>query len=78
MTRALAFVMIAAVIVVPWAEAASPVINDPNLSGTAGDGGWWRSNVTITWIIDLQGGTVINVTGCQNETNTTDGVHTRG
>ncbi len=78
MSRALAFVMTAAMIVVPWAEAASPVISDPNLSGTAGDAGWWRSNVTITWIIDLQGGTVISVTGCQNETITSEGVHTRG
>jgi hypothetical protein len=49
------------------ATAAPPVIS-VSLTGTSGDNGWYRSDVTVTWLINLQGETIISVTGCANVT----------
>jgi hypothetical protein len=51
------------------ATAAPPVIS-VSLTGTSGDNGWYRSDVTVTWLINPQGETITSVTGCANVTLT--------
>ncbi len=76
MSRMLTFIAFAALVVVPWAAAADPPTITAQLSGTAGNAGWFRSNVTITWIIDLHGATIVPpVVGCQNGVISNEGVN---
>ena len=78
MRRVLVFAAFAALVVVPWAGALGRR-RSVNLSGTSGDGGWFRSSVIVTWTINLNGESLVSLTGCQNETisseaSTRDGV----
>ena len=45
--RVLAFIALSALVVVPWAAALPPTIS-VQLSGTAGSGGWYVSDVQVT------------------------------
>ena len=75
MRRVLVFAAFAALVVVPWAGALGPPTISVNLSGTSGDGGWFRSSVIVTWTINLNGESLVSLTGCQNETISSEGVH---
>jgi hypothetical protein len=70
--RVLAFIALSALVVVPWAAALPPTIS-VQLSGTAGSGGWYVSDVQVTWIIDVHGETINSVTGCANGPVSTEG-----
>jgi hypothetical protein len=74
MKRVLFFATAAALVVVPWAVAVPPTIS-VQLTGTSGDSGWYRSAVTITWLINTNGESIVSVTGCQNKTISTQGAN---
>jgi hypothetical protein len=56
------------------ATAAPPIIS-VQLTGTGGDNGWYRSDVTVTWLINTQGETITAVTGCANTTLSAEGAN---
>jgi hypothetical protein len=71
MRRAALLAVVALAVCVPGA-AALPVIT-PKLFGTAGDNGWYRSNVTVNWtVVDDQGLPIISTEGCDPSTVTND------
>jgi hypothetical protein len=64
-------VLLASLVLAPGA-AATPTVSF-TMSGTAGSNGWFRSNVTIHWVVTEQG-SVISSTGCElAELVTTEG-----
>ena len=64
-------VVLVSFVLVP-AAAATPTVSF-TMSGTAGSGGWFRSNVTIHWVVTEQGN-VTSSTGCElAELVTTEG-----
>jgi hypothetical protein len=75
MKRVLVFAAFTALVVVPWAGALGPPTISVNVAGTSGDAGWFRSGVTVTWTINLNGESLVSLTGCQNETISSEGVH---
>ena len=65
-------VVILASLVLAPAAAATPTVSF-TMSGTAGSNGWFRSNVTIHWVVTEQG-SVTSSTGCElAELVTTEG-----
>jgi len=46
-----------------------------SISGPAGDNGWYKDTVTITWLISDGGSPITSVTGCQNGPIPTEGVN---
>jgi hypothetical protein len=64
-TRVWLPVAILALIGIPGASATldGVTLPIPSLSGTRGDNGWWRSNVTVQWQVDVSNG-FIGSTGC--------------
>jgi hypothetical protein len=71
--RLLAFAAFAALVVVPWSAAAGPPTISVQLSGTAGNAGWYLSDVVVTWTINANGETITSVTGCANGTISSEG-----
>ncbi len=64
-------VILASLVLAP-AAAATPTVSF-TMSGTAGSNGWFRSNVTIHWVVTEQG-SVTSSTGCElAELVTTEG-----
>ena len=66
--------LLAVVALAAWAPAAAalPVIT-PKLFGTAGNNGWYRSNVTVNWtVVDDQGLPIVSTQGCDPSTLTND------
>jgi hypothetical protein len=60
-----------AMLLAPTAMAL-PVIT-PKVFGTAGDNGWYRSNVTVNWtVVDDQGLPIVSTQGCDPTTLTND------
>jgi hypothetical protein len=54
------------------ATDATPPVIAPQITGTAGTNGWYRSNVTVTWsFTDLESG-IASSTGCATTTLTAD------
>lgn len=53
------------------ADTTPPVIT-PNISGTLGTGGWYTSNVTVTWTVTDPDGPISSSTGCGASTVSTD------
>ena len=61
------------------AEATTRIVTDttppvitPNISGTLGTNGWYRSNVTVTWTVtDAESG-IASSTGCSSTTLSND------
>ena len=71
MRLAAAIAVAGAVALAPSAMAA-PVIT-PKLFGTAGDNGWYRSNVTVNWTVtDDAGLPIVSTQGCDPSTVTND------
>lgn len=64
-------VLVASLVIAP-AAAATPTVSF-TMSGTAGSNGWFRSNVSIHWVVTEQG-SVTSSTGCElAELVTTEG-----
>ena len=59
-------------LVAPPPGAAVPPVITPVFTGTMGQSGWWRSNVTVQFQIT---GDVTSSSGCDVRTLTTDGTH---
>jgi hypothetical protein len=57
------------------ATAANPPTVRADISGTQGDNGWYRGNVTVTWLINTDGAQITSVTGCQNVTLQNEGAN---
>jgi hypothetical protein len=62
------------------ASFASPAVNidrtapviQPQVAGTAGNNGWYTSDVQVSWAIDEAPGSILGTTGCQAASATTD------
>jgi hypothetical protein len=62
LTAALA---VAAWLAVPGAARTAPPTITYALSGTAGDNGWYRSNVTVAWTVNFNGLPAVATSGCE-------------
>ena len=63
---------LALALLAPAAAGATPVIK-PSVFGTVGDGGWYRSNVTINWAVsDNEGKAITDEQNCGPVTFTAD------
>ena len=54
----------------------TPPIVTPNVSGTLGSNGWYRSNVTVSWSVSDPDSTVTPGAGCGGATLSTDSTGT--
>lgn len=70
--RALVAVALGALVLAPWARALPPTVS-VQLSGTEGSSGWYLGDVQITWTIDAEGETITSVSGCANDTISSEG-----
>jgi len=52
-------------------DRSAPVIQ-PQVSGTAGNSGWYTSDVQVAWAIDEAPGSILGTTGCEAATVTSD------
>ena len=52
-------------------DGTAPVIT-PNISGTPGSGGWYKSNVTVSWSVSDQDSGISSSTGCMMSDLTSD------
>ena len=50
----------------------TPPVVQPNIAGTAGTGGWYRSNVQVSWTVSDAESTVTSTTGCASSSVTAD------
>jgi hypothetical protein len=64
-------VALATAMVLPASAMATPVITS-KMFGTAGDNGWYRSNVTVNWTVVDPTSPIINEQGCDPTTITAD------
>jgi len=55
----------------PPADTTPPVIT-PNVSGTAGSGGWYVSDVTVSWTVTDPESTISSMSGCGTTNITAD------
>ncbi len=56
-----------------WERIVPPPTITPHVTGTEGDHGWYRSNVTVTWSVTPNGGNaVLSTSGCGTTTISTD------
>jgi hypothetical protein len=49
-------------------EDTTPPVITPNISGTAGDNGWYISDVTVSWTVIDNESTITSMTGCDPTT----------
>jgi hypothetical protein len=63
--------LLAAALPLAAADGTGPVIT-PNVSGTAGQNGWFVSDVTLTWTVADDESPVISTSGCDAVTLTVD------
>jgi hypothetical protein len=54
--------------------ATSPTVQ-VSISGPAGDNGWYKDSVNVTWLITDGGSPITSVTGCQNGPVSNEGVN---
>jgi hypothetical protein len=57
--------------VVTYVEADPPAVT-PSITGTLGNGGWYVSDVTVSWSVDDVGGTITSSSGCGTTTIAAD------
>jgi hypothetical protein len=51
---------------------ATPAVIVPNIAGTLGNNGWYRSNVTVTWNVSDPESGIESSSGCEQRTLTED------
>jgi hypothetical protein len=55
----------------------TPPVVTPSITGTLGDDGWYRTNVTVSWVISDPESVILRTSGCDTVTLSTDTVGTR-
>lgn len=53
-------------------DDTTPPVITPTITGTLGQNGWYRSNVTVTWSVSDPGSGITTKTGCDTVTLTSD------